>query len=573
MLAELHRMSAEREAAEQKTRTEFDSASARAQSQRSDARQAAIMRFQLDRDSTQREYDSVVAGAKSYYETRHDIASSDLQQSLHRAQSDFASEERRAKHKHSEECWEANTVYEATQNAPQLKFDQTVKEIEATQDVLSRALDLANQHLVTCRLGRLRKKLILDPKTLPLPLGEGRGEGNPATEAEPLTLPSPRGDGSDAPIENPGAQLAELAKDAVSKLDVLHRLRWPHWLIGGKPWGLGILVLVVLVGATYPLLGSHLLAWLLVAGGLSIAAIVAGGFYIYSKAATAVTEPYRWLHESKSQGEQLALATRQQAKQRAATEAKRILEHRDQELKVAKDKLTERLAASTAKRDAALEAAREKHRTSEAEFVQTRDSALAEAHSSYPKRLDEIQKRYQHDLHAAQEQFEAATATIAAKRDQSYGAVAKMARWRRRHPHGHRREHEPIATVFSRLGQSAVEHVATADRAAADFALRQVTRRFESHSRRNFPRFTTERLDSRRFRSARSVSVSAKRIALAESHGRRPPPGHRSGSGHHAANVNVGARPAKYGSRLSTRWAWAKTLPASCTWPITTSSW
>src|SRR4029077_17076183 len=103
--------SAEREAAEQKTRAEFDSASARAQSQRSDARQAAIMRFQLDRDSATGEYDSVVAGAKSYYETRHDIASSDLQQSLHRAQSDFASEERRANKKHRQKIWEANTGY------------------------------------------------------------------------------------------------------------------------------------------------------------------------------------------------------------------------------------------------------------------------------------------------------------------------------------------------------------------------------------------------------------------------------------------------------------------------------
>src|ERR1051326_4342187 len=91
MLSQLHRLSADREMAERQIRTEFEAASNRATTSRSDARQAAIMRFQLDRDTTQREYDAVVAGAKSEYDTLHEMAAAELKQSLSRIQADFAS--------------------------------------------------------------------------------------------------------------------------------------------------------------------------------------------------------------------------------------------------------------------------------------------------------------------------------------------------------------------------------------------------------------------------------------------------------------------------------------------------
>src|ERR1700733_1519241 len=91
ILADLQRLSAQREQAERQMRAEFETVSTRIQRELSDARQAAIMKFQLERDSTQREYDSAVAGAKSVYDTRHDIAESDLQQSLKQIQSELVS--------------------------------------------------------------------------------------------------------------------------------------------------------------------------------------------------------------------------------------------------------------------------------------------------------------------------------------------------------------------------------------------------------------------------------------------------------------------------------------------------
>src|SRR5262245_36562071 len=109
MLSELHRLSAEREIAERQLRADFETATSRAQTGRSDARQAAIMRFQMDRDTTQRDYDSAVSGAKSAYETRHDIAHDELNQALARIQTESTNAQRRAKKRLAEENWEANT--------------------------------------------------------------------------------------------------------------------------------------------------------------------------------------------------------------------------------------------------------------------------------------------------------------------------------------------------------------------------------------------------------------------------------------------------------------------------------
>src|SRR5271169_2377918 len=123
-LASLYRLSLERDQAERQMRAEFETTSTRIQRELSDARQAAIMKFQLERDSTQREYDSAVAGAKAVYDTRHDIAENDHAQSLKRGQSELVSAQRKAQKRLTEENWEANTVFEATQNAPKLQFEQ-----------------------------------------------------------------------------------------------------------------------------------------------------------------------------------------------------------------------------------------------------------------------------------------------------------------------------------------------------------------------------------------------------------------------------------------------------------------
>jgi DNA segregation ATPase FtsK/SpoIIIE, S-DNA-T family len=407
VLSQLHRLSADREMAERQIRTEFEAASSRATTARSDARQAANMRFQLDRDTTQREYDAVVAGSKSEYDTMHEMAAAELKQTLSRIQADFTSEQRRAKRKLGEENWEANTVYEATQNAPKQQLEQETKDIESGQATVRQAFDLANRHLAHCRLSKLRRA--------PPPVIAQPGSASPP-ESPP------------APIENPSEKLRDLAQQSIAQLEVLRRAKSPHLFIGGKPWAVAGLVWLAFCGASYAALGGNGWLWLPIGSVLAVAAVIAGGIWLYRRAVAVLAPPYQSLYDSLTGADRLAAAAVEIARRRCVQESHRILEHRDNELKAAKAKFDERSAQAAAHRDQGTAAAQEKCQTSEAELVAVRDAKLADAHKNYPQRLSDIQNRYQQELRAAQSQFDAATSAAHQRHDQTWNLLDQQ--WR-----------------------------------------------------------------------------------------------------------------------------------------------
>jgi len=413
ILADLQRLSTQREQAERQMRAEFETVSTRIQRELSDARQAAIMKFQLERDSTQREYDSAVAGAKSVYDTRHDIAESDLQQSHKQIQSELVSAQRKAKKRLTEENWEANTVFEATQNAPQLQFAQDQQEIVARYDVVRRAIDIANRHLADCRLKRVQRKPT-----------EGAWGTPPAEQAGGISTQSPW-------KENPALQLNDLAMAAVNHLESFKQLSLPRLWMDNRPAGFAFLLWLVGCGAGYSIFGTHewtSWTWLIVGTVAAFAAAVAGGYWLYQKAIRAVTPPYRQFHTMLAEADVLRRSAIEQANQRALEEAKRILERRDRDLKLAREKFESSMSESTTRHDSAQVTAHETRTRTEAELVQTRDAALAEANDIYPKRLDEIQQRYQRALRTAQAQFEADTTSTRQRRDQAWNDLAEA--WR-----------------------------------------------------------------------------------------------------------------------------------------------
>jgi len=330
MLAELHRLSAERETAERQMRAEFETASARVQRELSDGRQTAIMRFQIDRDETQRKYDAAVAAANSIYETRHDLLVKEQQQAIAHAQNDFSKAQRRAKRVLSEESWEANTVYEATHNAPKLQLEQESRELSQASDVLRQVVERVNQHLVNCRLNRVVHPPLENAATIE------------------------KGD-------NPALQLRDLAKAAIAQLETVTGLPWPRWLVGGKPWGVALLIAAAAFGGAYGLFGAHLWVWLALGTIVSTSAIIGGGIWLYKQAKTSVSAPYEELHTKLEQGAELHRAALVIAKDRCAIESQRILTHRDQELNSAQAKFEQKIAESTSTRDTAVETAKQKY--------------------------------------------------------------------------------------------------------------------------------------------------------------------------------------------------------------------
>ncbi|MCC7086391.1 MAG: hypothetical protein IT427_15420 [Pirellulales bacterium] len=422
LLARLHTLAFERELAEGQTRSEFAAASDRTKQALSDARQGAIMRFQLDRDNTQREYDAVIAGAQMQFETLHSSVESELHWTIEKARIDCAKTERRAKKKAGEEVWEANTVFEATQNAPKLQLEQEEKQVDALIASLKQTLAHANRQLASFRHAGMQRPI---PEAA---VGEG-------SEIEAASVDHALGEGnfalpSEAPTANDTNAMLKLHESAQRALDQAQALARPlaaRMLAGGNPLGICLALTAIFCGTAYLAIdnqGWTSWTWLIVGGIGTLVASATAGIILHRKAATAIAPLYDALYSTLIRGYRSAQTVRRHAKDRCAAESIRIVERRDSELAAAKDKLAASTAAAVSGRDAAILAARQKHHVRIAELARDRDASIAEAHSSYPPKLEAIREHYQTTLRAAQDHFHEATATIRRTHDEDWNSLS-----------------------------------------------------------------------------------------------------------------------------------------------------
>ncbi len=411
----------------------------------------------MDRDSTQREYTSLVARTASDYDASKEAAEEELRHAIRQAKDKFASGERRAKSKLDESTWETNTVFEATHNAPKIQLAEEEKQFAAIADSLAQLLQKANQRLAAFRLGRLVR---------PLP-------------PEPVSAP--------ATTEPAAAKLQACAQRAAAEAQALDVPWPPRLLVGGTPVGISFAVWIVLCGLAFLLFGGHNWAWLIVGSIAAIAALVTGGIGLYRRVLRTITPLYVKLHFTLQEFAELRVVAVKQARERAAAETQRIIERRDHDLKAAQEKFDQTIAEITVQRDEAIKEAEAKNVRLQAELIETRDAALAQAEAVYPKRLDEIQKRYQEELHVAQTEFESDMNAARFQRDaawdelmQTWRAGAEKIRAR------HRRKSSPERALFPAVEQPAMEYLDAADRAAAGDAVRAIPRRSANDSRRHF---------------------------------------------------------------------------------------
>ncbi len=383
ILAALHRLSVEREKAEKQMRADFDTTAARIQRELSDSRQGAIMKFQFERDATQREFDMALVGAKSVYNTRHEIAEDDLRKTLLQLEGERNSTQRKAKKRLTEENWEANTVFEATQNAPQLQFEQEQQELIARHDVLRRAIDVAKQHLAACRLSRVQHVPIE-------PAAEVAGDSQ-TTDLSTTVFK-----------DDPAAQLNDLAMAAIIHLESFRQLRLPKLWMGNRPAGFVFFIMARLLRRGIFDFWHARMDELDLAdcrfgrsgnGGRGQAA-----FGYINQAVAAAIPPYQRFHQMLAEGDVLRRTATEQAKQRALEEGKRILSAATVISNWRKEKFDATMVESAARYETTTVTAHETRDRTEAGLIQTRDASLAEANNSFPKRLDDIQQRYQRDL-------------------------------------------------------------------------------------------------------------------------------------------------------------------------------
>lgn len=393
MLAELHRLAAAREEAERQTLSDFDVANVRARRELSDARQAAIRQFQMDRDATQREYDATVARLNDEYAAAHTAAERQLESVLEGSESQFQSGQREINNQHTEHVWEANTVFEATQGGPILQLQQDEAQIAMIGDSLQQLQDEANGMLSASRLGHLQSDVL------------------PQVEASPFAS------------ENPNSRLNRRLQEAANYLHDLKTLLLPRLLMGATPLGIGLFVWVVTCGLTYVLLGKYVSSWLIVGSVAALVMLVGVGIWVFAAASAVAAKPYRSLQAAIAEARELRRLALDQARHRAAAESWRITQRRDADLRAAQLRLESRTAEITARRDSTIASARDQFNQTEGMLVPKRDSAIAEAHRTYPQRLEDIQQKYQAELRQAQEKFDVAIAAANRTRDETWGAL------------------------------------------------------------------------------------------------------------------------------------------------------
>ena len=346
MLAELHRLAAERENAEGQVRQEFETATNLAQRELSDVRQTGILKFQMDRDSTQREYASLVARAASDYDTNREAADEALRHAVRQAKGKFASAEKKAKSKLTEAVWETNTVYEATQNAPKLQLAEEERQLAVAAETINQILLKANERLNAFRLGTLAR---------PAPAGASIGPGNKRTGRR----------------ESAGLRAAGRRRDAsagcLTVSSSAHRRHSNNNF--------------------FNFLGALLRRGFLAFRRIQLDGVNHRNEYCSSSRSSpaeshcttkrmAVTAPlYDRLHSTLQECGELRVVARKQARERAAAEAQRIKDRRDFELKAAQEKFDQTIAEIIVQRDETLKEADAKNVHVQAELIKIRDDS------------------------------------------------------------------------------------------------------------------------------------------------------------------------------------------------------
>src|SRR5437879_4324557 len=114
LLADLYRLSAEREAAEKRVRSEFLARNQGAEKEFAASKDQIAKRFKTELDSTQNEFDKALARPANEYQTQHDLFEAELTETRERILDKYTTREQEAIKQLEQDSWQATTVFEAS---------------------------------------------------------------------------------------------------------------------------------------------------------------------------------------------------------------------------------------------------------------------------------------------------------------------------------------------------------------------------------------------------------------------------------------------------------------------------
>src|SRR5215472_7542914 len=200
LVADLHRLSAERAAAEKRVEQEFVARNKAAQKEYATSKDQTSKAFKSELDSTQHEFNQALARPDNEYKTQHDLIEAELTETRERVLERFHAREQEAVKQLEQDSWQATTVFEASHPGLLEQFNRVEARVNGSGEVLKAVAEQAWQHLELCRQ-------------------------TAAWDALPIDEPAVDG-------EDPFKQLADCTAAAQERLAELRGLAAPKFFIG-----------------------------------------------------------------------------------------------------------------------------------------------------------------------------------------------------------------------------------------------------------------------------------------------------------------------------------------------------
>ncbi len=395
LLADLYRLSAEREAAERRVHAELAARNEAAAKEFKATREKLTAKFNADLNRTQGEFDAALASATADYEREHTAAADECQEIRDRVQEKFATRETETNKQLEQDSWQASTVFEAAHPGLLEQLNRVEARVAGNSEQLNSLANETLQYLEVCRQTHAWEALPV--------------EDRPLAEGDPFKL------------------LPDCGAAAGAELATLRSRLAPKMFVGVRPQFFGVVVFVITVALSLALFAG---IWYKLAGAAVLSTV-------------CITAPLVWLHRrARSQSAAHCAAIRQQMadgekyKQQCLIDAKAFYEsqrekmarrHR-RDVRQAHERHLARMTEVISDRDGALTEADDNFNRREVQLVARRDAALHAGKQKYPSLLAEIRARHEREQAEAQARYDRQMQDSRARHEADWNELA--VRWR-----------------------------------------------------------------------------------------------------------------------------------------------
>ncbi len=396
LLADLHRLSAEREAAEKQVEQEFIARNKAAQREYATGKDQLAKAFKAELDATQHEYDQALARPQNEYKTQHDLIEAELTETRERVLERFHSREQEAVKQLEQDSWQATTVFEASHPGLLEQFNRVEARVNGSGEVLKVVAEQAWQHLELCRQ-------------------------TPAWDALPIDEPTADG-------EDPFKQLADCTTIAQERLADLRRLMPPQFFIGVRPQVLGVVIFITSMVVSWLLVPGSV--WYRLGGGLGLSGILITAIliWLHHLARTGAAAVCAEIRQTSANAEKYKERCHVDAKAYYENQRAKMAKHHRHEIRKANERHLARMTELTSDRDGAVAEAEEAYNRRELQLIELRDKQTREAKVKYPARLTEIRNRFERQQGESQARYERLMQESKTKHIADWNEMA--ARWR-----------------------------------------------------------------------------------------------------------------------------------------------